>query len=233
MGATTVDDQGEWAIVGGTGDFARARGVIKRKVHQQVPDGEVLELTIDAYCHMKTTQLISAPDSQTTTHLPPPTLKKHGLWGNLGGSLYDIAPHVPSRLVSVSFYPAGSWVKSFQFSFIDQDGNKRTSDLFGFPDGFGNKTVELGPTEFLNEVSVRDFGGCLIDLKLVTVGIGGDKRRKNTINQAHGSIKHMGHTSYVENSPNARGKNHGRQPANTSLFRECVTTPYGGLQEIK
>ena len=53
MGATTADDQGEWAIVGGTGDFAMARGVMKRKVHQKVADGEVLELTVDAFCHMK------------------------------------------------------------------------------------------------------------------------------------------------------------------------------------
>ena len=50
MGATTSEEQGEWAIVGGTGDFAMARGVIKRKVHQKLADGEVLELTIDAFC---------------------------------------------------------------------------------------------------------------------------------------------------------------------------------------
>jgi len=33
MGATTTKEQGEWVLVGGTGDFAMARGVIKRKVH--------------------------------------------------------------------------------------------------------------------------------------------------------------------------------------------------------
>ncbi|KAM3329085.1 hypothetical protein ACQJBY_026261 [Aegilops geniculata] len=52
MGATT-DEQGEWAIVGGTGDFAMARGVIQRKIHQKEADGDVLELTIDAFCRMK------------------------------------------------------------------------------------------------------------------------------------------------------------------------------------
>ena len=53
MGATTTKEQGEWVLVGGTGDFAMARGVIKRKVHQKVADGEVLELSVDAFCHMK------------------------------------------------------------------------------------------------------------------------------------------------------------------------------------
>lgn len=54
MGATTdQEESGEWAIVGGTGDFAMARGVIHRKVHQKMADGEVLELSIDAFCRMK------------------------------------------------------------------------------------------------------------------------------------------------------------------------------------
>lgn len=54
MGATT-EEQGEWAIVGGTGQFAMARGVIQRKMHQKLADGQgdVLELTIEAFCRRK------------------------------------------------------------------------------------------------------------------------------------------------------------------------------------
>ena len=35
----------------------------------------------------------------------------------------------------------------------------------------------------------------------------------------------------VENPSNAKGKNHGRQPARTSLYRVCVSMPNDGLQE--
>ncbi|KAM3355468.1 hypothetical protein ACQJBY_025944 [Aegilops geniculata] len=50
MGAI-VEKEGEWAIVEGTGGFAMARGIIQRKVHEKTADGEILELTIDAfYC---------------------------------------------------------------------------------------------------------------------------------------------------------------------------------------
>ncbi|XP_044345964.1 uncharacterized protein [Triticum aestivum] len=52
MGAT-VEKEGEWAIVGGTGGFAMARGIIQRKVHEKRADGEILELTIDAFYRMK------------------------------------------------------------------------------------------------------------------------------------------------------------------------------------
>nr|XP_040258924.1 uncharacterized protein LOC120976149 [Aegilops tauschii subsp. strangulata] len=52
MGAT-VESDGEWAIVGGTGGFAMARGIIQRKVHEKRADGEILELTIDAFYRTK------------------------------------------------------------------------------------------------------------------------------------------------------------------------------------
>jgi hypothetical protein len=49
QGATTVEEEDEWAIVGGTGDLAMARGIIQRKR----ADGETVELTIDVFCRMK------------------------------------------------------------------------------------------------------------------------------------------------------------------------------------
>ncbi|KAM3355467.1 hypothetical protein ACQJBY_025943 [Aegilops geniculata] len=52
MGAI-VEKEGEWAIVGGTGGFAMARGIIERKVHEKRADGETLELTIDAFYRTK------------------------------------------------------------------------------------------------------------------------------------------------------------------------------------
>jgi hypothetical protein len=41
---------GEWAIVGGTGRFAMATGVIKKRVHQRTGEGNIIELTIQGFC---------------------------------------------------------------------------------------------------------------------------------------------------------------------------------------
>jgi hypothetical protein len=43
----------EWAIVGGTGVFAMARGIIERKFYQQINGGEIQELTISGFCRGK------------------------------------------------------------------------------------------------------------------------------------------------------------------------------------
>jgi len=48
MGITV--EAGEWAIVGGTGQFAMATGVVTKKFHEQRSDGNVIELAIRAFC---------------------------------------------------------------------------------------------------------------------------------------------------------------------------------------
>lgn len=45
-----VVEQGEWAIVGGTGQFAMANGVIFKKFHEQKKEGNIMELTIKGFC---------------------------------------------------------------------------------------------------------------------------------------------------------------------------------------
>ncbi|XP_044947573.1 uncharacterized protein LOC123396836 [Hordeum vulgare subsp. vulgare] len=42
-------DGGEWAIVGGTGQFAMATGVISKSVHEQRGDGNTIELTMHGF----------------------------------------------------------------------------------------------------------------------------------------------------------------------------------------
>lgn len=42
--------EGEWAIVGGTGQFSMATGVIYKKLHAQMSEGNVVELTIHGFC---------------------------------------------------------------------------------------------------------------------------------------------------------------------------------------
>jgi len=45
-----VVERGEWAIVGGTGEFGMATGVIYKRFHQQNDDGNIMELTIKGFC---------------------------------------------------------------------------------------------------------------------------------------------------------------------------------------
>lgn len=45
-------EKGEWAIVGGTGEFAMACGIIKKKIHENLLDREIIELDILGYCNM-------------------------------------------------------------------------------------------------------------------------------------------------------------------------------------
>ncbi|CAM0907874.1 unnamed protein product [Alopecurus aequalis] len=52
MGAT-VGGKGEWAIVGRTGEFRMARGVIDRTFFDRTADGEIMELTIEAFYRAK------------------------------------------------------------------------------------------------------------------------------------------------------------------------------------
>jgi len=40
----------EWAIVGGTGDLAMATGVVKKVTYESNADGNILELTVRAFC---------------------------------------------------------------------------------------------------------------------------------------------------------------------------------------
>jgi hypothetical protein len=53
MGASSPDKENEWAIVGGTGEFAMARGTIKRRVSSVTGGTSTQELTIEFFCRMK------------------------------------------------------------------------------------------------------------------------------------------------------------------------------------
>lgn len=45
----TIKGLGDWAIVGGTGVFEFARGIIKRKVHEKATGKEIYELTFRGF----------------------------------------------------------------------------------------------------------------------------------------------------------------------------------------
>uniref|UniRef100_J3NCA4 Dirigent protein n=1 Tax=Oryza brachyantha TaxID=4533 RepID=J3NCA4_ORYBR len=67
---------GEWSIVGGTGEFAMASGVIYKKVHERRPEGNIIELTVHGFCtSLKGRKFVPI---------------KVGPWGGNGGTPRDI-----------------------------------------------------------------------------------------------------------------------------------------------
>ncbi|XP_037482907.1 mannose/glucose-specific lectin-like [Triticum dicoccoides] len=129
-------EEGEWAIVGGTGQFAMANGVIYKKFHEQRSDGNIIELTVHAFC--------------TVLNGSPSLLTKLGPWGGSGGSDKDIV-EAPRRLESITV-SSGLIVDSIKFSYVDQAGQKHTGGPWGGSGGNQN-TIVLGASEFVKEVS--------------------------------------------------------------------------------
>lgn len=138
MGAS-IDKEGEWAIVGGTGVFAMAQGIVVRKIHDKDAAKDTVELTITGLCTKKV--------------VPTTDLTKNGPWGGNEGFPRD-TKEKPMRLESVTIRYEGL-IDSFQFSYTDQSGNKQTEGPWGAggPAGASTETIILGPSEFVKEVS--------------------------------------------------------------------------------
>ncbi|VAI94004.1 unnamed protein product [Triticum turgidum subsp. durum] len=129
---TSVEQEGAWSIVGGTGDLAMAHGVINKKLHHRTSDGDIIELTIHGFCRMQI-----------------PTLGKSGPWGGNGG--YVVDSEKPSRIESITILYKGI-IASFEYSYIDYYGNRRTSGPWGSKNPNHTKIV-LAPEEILTAVS--------------------------------------------------------------------------------
>jgi len=101
IGASEGTDEDVFAIVGGTGDFAMARGILTKKVHQRGDDTVIFEITVDGYCHMN-------------IQVPAPT--RMGPWGAKDAPLRETEGR-SQRLESVTVY-FNSVVSAIQFSYI-------------------------------------------------------------------------------------------------------------------
>lgn len=128
---------GEWAIVGGTGRFAMATGVIKKRVHERNSEENIIELTIHGFC-----PLLNGLSSVVATKIGP--------WGGNGGSPQDIT-EPPKRLESITI-SGGEVVDSIAFSYVDQAGRKHTAGPWGGSGG-NPYTIQLSASEFVKEVS--------------------------------------------------------------------------------
>lgn len=149
-GETSIEEKGEWAIVGGTGEFAMARGLITRKSRQEVDGGEILELSLETYCRT------------TKVRLPAP--KKNGPWGTdpIRGSIHELDTAVkPRRLESVTVRSTSGTdrsgaISAISFSYIDEAGEVRQAGPWGGAsvDSRDNAPIIFNDSsEFVTEIS--------------------------------------------------------------------------------
>ncbi|XP_051180218.2 uncharacterized protein [Lolium perenne] len=163
-------NEGEWAIVGGIGEFAYAQGVITYKKTQLATGGNMRDLHVRALCLSLSKpgetpcSDSNIPDAPETPDIPdvPDTpnipvqipVVKVGPWGKTSGEFLDV-PAIPRRLESVTIRHSSNIV-SLAFSFTDQAGEKHTVGPWGgqgIPANVYSKdTIELGPSEFVKEI---------------------------------------------------------------------------------
>ncbi|KAF7099070.1 hypothetical protein CFC21_100756 [Triticum aestivum] len=129
MGATV--QTGEWSIVGGTGELAMASGVVNKRVHGKTDGGDIIELTIHGFCRKQIA----------------PT--KAGPWGGNGGSVVE--SDKPWKIESITILYQGV-IGSLEYSYISQNGNKRTAGPWGSKNP-NRAEIVLGPGEVVTAVS--------------------------------------------------------------------------------
>ncbi|BAF29387.1 Os12g0199000 [Oryza sativa Japonica Group] len=121
-----VVERGEWAIVGGTGQFAMANGVIFKKFHEQKQEGNIMELTIQGFC---------------------PVLKGSQL------TLRDYIVNIMVLDINVLCPLMKHLIfDSISFIYLDQAGQKHRAGPWGGPGG-DPYMIEFGSSELLKEVS--------------------------------------------------------------------------------
>lgn len=131
----TIEGLGDWAIVGGTGMFEFARGIIKRKVHEKAEGKGIYELSIRGFCAMQTV--------------------KGGSWGRKDAGSPRELTEMPRRLESVTIQYYGA-IDAFSYTYTGEHGQKQT--VGPWCSGWkGNKTqiktFTMGPSEILKQVS--------------------------------------------------------------------------------
>ncbi|VAH12137.1 unnamed protein product [Triticum turgidum subsp. durum] len=155
LGDFVANKDSEWAIVGGTGEFAYAQGVVVAKVIQNIQPtpGRTWELRISAFC-------LCIPN------VTP--VNKMGPWGADGGTSFDIT-ELPRSLQTVTIR-CGDVINSIGFSYTDQAGQKKIAGPWG-GDGALSVAIKLAPSEFIKQVlgTTDAVGGVTVVTSLTLV----------------------------------------------------------------
>ncbi|XP_004959227.2 uncharacterized protein LOC101759015 [Setaria italica] len=133
MGLGVDKGTDQWSIVGGTGQFTFAQGFINKKLHKVVDTGNIIELDIYAIFQTKYTH----------------TYTRDGPKGGDAGQARE-PKYEPHRLETIKI-DHGDLIYSIEYSHIDQYGTKHTEGRG--TEGSETGIIELGPTEFVHEVS--------------------------------------------------------------------------------
>lgn len=136
VGSDTIGKDGEWAIVGGSGEFAYAHGAVAAKIiqHYTPNTGRTWELRIRAFC--------LCPEPEVT--------KVEPAWGGNAGSAFDV-PEPPVSLQSVTVRH-GDVIDSIAFTYTDKDGQTKTAGPWGGDGGVAAPPITLGSTEYIKQV---------------------------------------------------------------------------------
>ncbi|CAL5018415.1 unnamed protein product [Urochloa decumbens] len=133
LGDYITGKDGEWAIVGGTGEFGYAQGVVTTKEiqHYNATTGRIWELRIRVFS------------------LCISEMKKMGPWGGVGGTAFDIPkPPLSLQTVTVGY---GDVVNSIAFSYTDEDGQKKIAGPWGGESAL-TTTITLAASEVIKQV---------------------------------------------------------------------------------
>ncbi|KAM3206035.1 hypothetical protein ACQJBY_061612 [Aegilops geniculata] len=144
IGSHVSNTDGQYAVVGGTGEFAGANGVVNVKIVEYLPDttGVIRELNIRVSCPC-----------------PNPTpVTKIGPWGGNGGTTFDI-PDLPLSIQSVTI-TCGDVIHSLAFSYVDKTGQKKNVGPWGAAVPL-SVTITLASSEILKQFTgtTNNIGG--------------------------------------------------------------------------
>ncbi|KAL6865173.1 hypothetical protein ACP4OV_016324 [Aristida adscensionis] len=127
-------DQCQWSIVGGTGKLTLAQGFIYKRFYKGIDTGNIIEL--DIYAIFRPTKINL----------------RYGPVGGGAGTAREPKSE-PSSLESIKIRHKDV-IYSIEFTYTDKNGINHGEGPWGWGKGsMETSTVELGPTEFVTEVS--------------------------------------------------------------------------------
>ncbi|KAM0876560.1 hypothetical protein ACQ4PT_036087 [Festuca glaucescens] len=171
-------EEGEWAIIGGTGEFAYAQGVVTYKPSGTAEVNRELHIRVLCLTFPKlaapavptsTTQTIGLHGADVQAPSVPALpvqevewclvmvcliiLRRIGPWGGDNGRHFSMQGDLPQRLISVSI-SYGSVISLLEIAYYNQSGVERSASWGGRPlPGSQSEQMVLQPGELVKNVS--------------------------------------------------------------------------------